>query len=450
MKFNRFDISIIIQIFLIAVTNFILVWALQKNYLKITNIYFIIILFIQILYLFYTIRRNNRELLRFLKSIKYKDTLRKLDESRVSGAKKNINQILNEIAEEFSLLKIEKESEYHFFQYIIKHIRTGLIVIDKKGKVELNNDAFKKLFQTQYIDTVNDLNKYKKGLRDIIFNNRINHPALIKLKINEEFIDLSVTVSEFKIQDKTKKLISFQDIKNELQQEEIDTWQKLIRILTHEIMNSVGPISSLSSTLIETFTENTSTELTAKEQQKFFKESLIGLKAIEKRSEGLKSFVEVYQKLKKVPDPQFSDFKLITLFNNVKNLLKDELKKNNIDCSLKVFPSDVLLNADERLIEQILINLIKNSILALNAKENKYIKISGSKDQEQRINIRVADNGEGIPADHTDKVFIPFFSTRENGSGIGLSLSRQIMSLHGGTVTVQSNPGVETTFTLRF
>jgi len=242
-------------------------------------------------------------------------------------------------------------------------------------------------------------------------------------------------------------LVSFQDIRNEIQQEEIKIWQQLIRVLTHEIMNSAGPITSLSATLTDTFKEDINPH---KLGEKLHDRILLGLSAIQKRSRGLAKFVETYRNLTKLPDPVFTEVTASELFDHLKVLLQEELDRNNIALYIEVSPEKLKLNIDEKMITQVLINLIQNAIPALEGRGNKSISIFIEKIQDNHIKLQVEDNGKGIPQEVLERVFIPFFTTREDGSGIGLSLSRQIISLHGGSMNIRSKEGEGTQVEIRF
>ena len=271
---------------------------------------------------------------------------------------------------------------------------------------------------------------------------------MIKVVSDDEILKLSIRKTVFKIQDNTVNLVSLQNIRTELEEEEIEVWKKLISVLTHEIMNSVAPIKSLTNTMIKTFEKNRFSE--EQNEVKYIEDTLLALKAIQKRSNGLMSFVEIYRSLTKVPKPVFHEIEMISLLHEITILMDSELQSSNIVISTEVKPENLKLTADEKLITQVIINLIKNSVESINNKTNGKIQIEAFWSSQTEPIIQVTDNGTGISADLIEKVFIPFFTTKEHGSGIGLSLSRQIMKLHGGTISVYSKPGIETVFTLIF
>jgi C4-dicarboxylate-specific signal transduction histidine kinase len=260
---------------------------------------------------------------------------------------------------------------------------------------------------------------------------------------------LSFKAAEFRLLDRKIKLISIQNIKMELEAEELEAWQKLIRVLTHEIVNSVTPVNSLTNTIIKMFEQDGKQLNTAELDESVIKNALEGLHSIEKRNRGLIGFVKSYRSLTRIPKPVYMAFSLDIMFRNIFALVKNELASQKIRLMMDKIPGNLLLHADEKLVEQVMINLINNAVLSLQYTKDPLIKISVHSSSHQ-LKIHVSDNGPGIPEDIIGNIFIPFLTTREEGSGIGLSLSRQIMRLHEGSISVKSSPSVETVFTLSF
>lgn len=448
MIFNRFNISIVLQVILIALTTSILIWASSQEYMLITSYSLVFVWILQIIFLIYYVQRTNRELVTFLQSIKFKDTTIKFNKGKKNSFK-GLHESFAEILEAFSKVRIDKEQEHHFFQTIIQHIGIGLIAFDESGKVEFCNKAAYDLFQLKNILNIKSLDKIKNGFSDALKKLRPNHPELQKIQINNELKQLSINATLLKIQDKVIKLVSFQDIKNEIAQGEMDAWQKLIRILTHEIMNSVSPITLLSSSLIHSLEKNGKQIPLKKLSDITIKDSLVGLKVIQNRSKGLSSFVEEYRNATQIPAPKFSTFEVKNFFENIKILFSEEIKSKKITFSIHIEPLNLKLTGDKTLMEQVLINLVNNAIYFLNGIKSPKIDLI-AKEIESRIIIKVRDNGPGISSEFIEDIFIPFFSTKEKGTGIGLSLSRQIMRLHKGTISIQSKKDKGSTFTLSF
>jgi nitrogen fixation/metabolism regulation signal transduction histidine kinase len=446
MIYNRFFRIVILQSVLLAFTGAFFLWTLIQHDLIITKFTIGIIWLLQIILLIYYLTRTNRGLDNFLKSVKYLDPSRGISEGDKSFDLLNLTY--NEIIDSIQKVKIEKEAEHHYFRNTIEHIGIGLISFNESGDIELFNKTAMDLSGIEFIRNIQELDKSIPGISEVLFSLKQGHFKMIKVVSGDEIMKLSIRKTVFKIQDKTVNLVSLQNIRTELEEEEIEVWKKLISVLTHEIMNSVSPIKSLTNTVIKMFEKNIISG--GNETSANNSDILLALKTIQKRSNGLLSFVEIYRNLTKIPLPVFSEIELENLFDEIMMLMNSQMKSSGIYCSADVNPKNLRIIADEKLITQVIINLIRNSIESVKNKNDGKIHIKAFMSPQSEAIIQVIDNGAGIPADLIDKVFIPFFTTRENGSGIGLSLSRQIMKLHGGTIEVSSKPGFDTVFSLKF
>ena len=310
------------------------------------------------------------------------------------------------------------------------------------------NNSFKKLFQINSLKNINDLKDKSLDLVNSLLKFETGKNCLIKIQEEDDILQLAISGTEFKIHDKTIILVTIKDIQNVLDEHETDTWQKLIRVLTHEIMNSITPISSLTSTLDIMLNNAISSHKSLDEES--LNEVSQAIKTIHKRSNGLFYFVNTYRSLTKIPKPNFKIELVKEIFDGILPLVKEEINKFNIKLSFKIEPESLEIYADIKLIEQVIINLITNAIHAIENSENGEINVRAFLNKRGRVSIQVIDNGHGILKDVIDKIFIPFFTTKPKGSGIGLSLSKQIMRLHGGSITATSEPEVGSVFTLTF
>ncbi len=446
--FGTFDVSVIVQVFFLAASALFIGWALQNPHLQFTIIYFSIIFLLQIWVLIFTIRRNTRKIKEFLLSIKYGDTPAIPNPGKLNRSQQELFEILLDISKKFGDVKSDKETEHQFFLNTVRHVNVGLLAFDETGNVKLANHAAKKLLCVNEIRSAKKLNNVSPGLGNLLMELRPGKPVLKKITIKNEMLQLSVNTSLFNTKNEKLRLVSLQDIKSELQQEEIYTWQKLISILRHEIMNSIGPIVSLSKTLLENFEEFR--QQNPDIGNAFFENSSIGLSAIKKRSTGLMHFVDAYRTLSKIPKPVFEEVNVKDVLNLVGSLMADNLDKNAVKFSISCRDAQLSITADEKMVSQVLINLVNNAIQALQEKEDRIIEAIAYAEDNGCAKIMVRDNGAGISNDILEKIFIPFFTTKKEGSGIGLSLSRQIMQLHGGSVSVQSKIGEGTTVVLKF
>jgi two-component system nitrogen regulation sensor histidine kinase NtrY len=406
-----------------------------------------IVVFIFTGFIFYSlihyVNITNRQLSRFLLSVKHSDFSQTFINTTLGSSFEDLNKSFNEVIQKFLTTRSEKEENYRFLQTVMQHVGVGLISFNTLGEIEFVNNAAKKLFSIGHITNISSLNNINKGLAEKFLNLSSGEKAAIKIVTENDITQLIVYATEFKQRDQKYTLVSLQNIETELEEKEMEAWQKLIRVLTHEIMNSITPISSLAGTVTTILSNN----------HKFDEDTVEDIKAaigtIRKRSEGLIHFVDNYRTLTKVPKPDFKIFQIKELFKNIEKLMLPELKEKGINFTTKVEPETLELTADSEQIEQVIINLMVNSIFVLDSKENPTISLTANLDEKGNVLIKVIDNGPGIPEEAVDKIFIPFFSTKKSGSGVGLSLSRQIMRSHGGNIRVNSKPG-ETVFTLRF
>lgn len=396
--------------------------------------------------IFKQLDRTNKDLTRFLQSIKYSDFSQTFTHKKLGKSYDELNDAFNEVLEQFRKTRSEKEEQNRYLQTVLRHVGVGLIAFDKIGRIEFINHSARKLLGVNQVTHLNILDQFEKSLSLKLLEMKSGERATIKLFDETDIIQLIIYATEFKMQDKVIKLVSLQNIQSELEEKELEAWQKLIRVLTHEIMNSVTPISSLSNTVNDMLSNGMAKKLDD-EQIEDIKSAV---NTIHRRSEGLINFVENYRSLTNIPKPNFEIFSVKGLFDRLQRLLQNDLEKYSIHLIMKVEPSSLEVTADPDMIEQILINLIINSTHALKNIENKIISLSAGLNEKGMIIIKVTDNGPGIPIDIQEKIFIPFFSTKSSGSGIGLSLARQIMRSHRGNIRVSSQKGEGTTFTLNF
>jgi len=365
------------------------------------------------------------------------------------SAFEKLNEAFTEVIQEFQRIRTEKEEHFHYLQTVVQHIGIGLIAFNQNGDVELINNATKELLKVKHLRRIKDLQTTSKELADLLSNIKPGGKHLIKLYENEELLHLTIYATRFMLHQQRFTLVSLQNIRSELEEKEMEAWQNLIRVLTHEIMNSIAPISSLASTTQSLIAGDESKQSPDLDDD-VMNDVREAIQTIEKRSTGLLDFVENYRKLTRLPRPNFETITLKDLFERTRNLMADLLEQKNIKMDVRIKMETGELTADGNLIEQVLINLCKNSIEAVADTVNPIIQLIATTDGQGHVMIQIFDNGHGIRSEAIDKLFIPFFTTKKDGTGIGLSLSKQIMRLHRGTITVRSDPGVQTVFTLRF
>jgi two-component system nitrogen regulation sensor histidine kinase NtrY len=279
---------------------------------------------------------------------------------------------------------------------------------------------------------------------------RPNRQHLVAVYKEDGAVQLLIKASSFLSENEELMLLSVQDIQNELDEKEIDSWRELIRVMRHEIMNSVAPITSLSESLSGYLQVEGQVKTPAQIDSATIYTTLNGLELIHEQARGLLRFVESYRQLTKMPEPEKRKFPVRAFMNNICILAQSFPNAGKIELVCKTEPGDLELLADEKQISQVMVNLVKNAFQALEHVEGARVSISSGPDKTGHPQITISDNGPGIPSNIMDKIFIPFFTTKENGSGIGLSLSRQIMQMHGGNLKIRSIPGKQTRVVLSF
>ena len=453
MGSKNFRLSVVLRVLALIATIVLMVVLFLVTDYYLTSLLVLMVLIYEVYSLISFVETTNTLLTNFLESLRYSDFSRTYE---ISGAGKSfarLSESFNQVISDFRKVREEREQNYFYLRTVVEHIGIGLIAYRQNGEVELINNATKKLFQLSQLKNLKELEIVSPELMSGLMNISNGDNILVKIREKDEILQLAIYATEFKVADKNIRLVSIKDIQSELEEKEMESWQKLIRVLTHEIMNSITPIASLTQTLdylIKDVRERYDNIFSDEGEAEVVEEVEMALKTIHKRSTGLLHFVESYRDLTRVPNPNYTIFPVSKLFETISSLMREEIHRKGITCDINVEPPNLELSADEQLIEQVVINLIRNSIQALERTDNPHITMKSFLDQRGRILIQISDNGQGILPDVLDKIFVPFFTTKPKGSGIGLSLSRQILRLHGGTLTVHSEPDVETIFTLRF
>lgn len=433
MRYKYFRLNVVLRILALLVLGYSGFYILTQTHFWLVSFWLFLALVIVLISLIRYVERSRRDLTYFLLSIKQNDFSNSFPYEKTD----ELNFAFHEINQVMKNLRNEKASNYLYLQTVVEHVRVAVLCFDEDDKVTLSNKAAKELFQKDHISSIASLAKVSEEVARKVEQLKSGERELVKVKIGGTLLNLSVQVTTFKLQDKDYKLVSFQDIKSELEEKEIESWQRLIRVLTHEIKNSVIPISTLSEVILQVFKTEVQAKNSSQTEAEAYQDIVGGLETIEARSKGLAHFVNTYDQLTKVSKPEFSTVQLLPLVNRIENLFKPDLEAANIDFKVKVDPT-LEVNADANLLDQVLINLVKNAIEAIKDQPYKSIQLSTRLEQDKVI-LSVRDNGPGIPDEVLDNIFVPFYTTKQSGSGIGLSLSRQIMGLHKGSIAVKSS-----------
>ena len=442
---EHFKIRTIFLVSFIMILIATIIYSFLKNGLNIYIVVLLPILITLIWRLFLLIDKTNFEIATFLANIKYNDYAASFPEKKsVGDSYQTLHGAFNLVTKKFRDIRSEKEAQFQYLQAIVENVDSGLICFDGQGKTVLMNKAIQQLLRKSYFPYLHSIQSYNEDLYQSFQNIKPGERILVRLIINGEILQLAVRKTILKFKDDELNLYALHNIHKELEENEISSWQKLIRILTHEIMNSVTPVVSLASTTHEILKGRSKLDPDECEDIR------TSLEAIERRSLGLLNFTQSYRQLTKIPLPQYEEVHLEKFILSIITLLKPELEEHSILLQTHFPKHPIHTQFDTSLMEQVFINLIYNAIDALRDTDQPVIAIHAFKSIEGELEIQIHDNGSGIPADVIDKIFVPFFTTKKEGNGIGLSLSRQIVHMHKGELHVTSVPGSKTIFTLRF
>jgi two-component system nitrogen regulation sensor histidine kinase NtrY len=449
MVLKSFYINCIVRVLLLSATFGLLAYLLFKTDFIAAVIFVCLTAAYQIYALLWCVTRTNRDLNRFLLSIRHSDFSQSFSNSLKGSGFDELNVAFSEVIREFQRAKIEKEEHFRFLQTIIDHVGIALVAFDIEGNVALINNAAKRLLKIPRLGKIKDLGSISPQLADKLAKISPGDKDLVKLQQKDDLLQLSIYATGFILRQQQLTLVAMQNIQHELEEKEMISWQNLIRVLTHEIMNSITPIASLASTAQGLLKDNKECEV-PESMNEVIDDVRHAVNTIEKRSNGLLNFIENYRQLTRIPKPDFKVVRIQDIFDRVEYLLKDQFDQSAVKFKKWIDPESLTITADPALIEQVLINLCKNSMEAVNGLANPKIKLKAGTDGRGNPVIKVSDNGRGLTEEVREKIFIPFFTTKPQGSGIGLSLSRQIIRLHKATIGVTSRPNEQTVFKLRF
>jgi nitrogen fixation/metabolism regulation signal transduction histidine kinase len=406
----------------------------------------LVLLLILVLDLTRYLTRGQQALVDFTLALRYRDFSRQYPVQSVPASLRPLYEAFNQVNATFRELRAEQEGQFQYLQTILALLDTGIVSYNAAGTVAWVNDAFKQTLHLPYLKNIRALQSRLPVLYEAICQAVPGQPVVVKLMVDFQTVQLLVSATQFKLRGEAFTLLAFKNVSQALADTETAAWQQLLRVMTHEIMNSVAPIASLADSL--------GRHVQNARQQEASDELLddvgTGIRIIQQRSEGLLRFAQVYRNFSTLASPQCTTLYVQELLQATRQLLAEQLVAQGIEITLRVRPAQLTLHADAHLLEQVLINLVLNAAQAVTQTPIPHISLLAWSDEQERVIIEVKDNGSGIPADILDNIFIPFFTTRPDGSGIGLSLAKQIMQLHKGSIQVQSLEGEGSTFQLCF
>lgn len=437
MVFKSFYWRLGFRLGLLVLSIFVFAFCvISELYLR--SVYLAVFSLILTCELFYFLTRFTNNIKTFLMGIQQREFSAHFDEK--NDPLRALYQEMNSVMSAFKQLTEAREVQHRFLEMVIEHIRVGILCIDEAGKIYLINNAFrvlvgKRLYQKLTLDTlpsgfVDKIVKLKSGE-----GKSIDYSDEVSTKV------FSVYASSFRLKRTEYKLISVQDITSELNVKEQESYLKLMRVLTHEIMNSMAPIVSLSDTLYRMAEKTSKNSI----DENVVKSLATGLDAIRIRSKNLHQFTEAYRQLARIPNPALEKTDIRIVLENVLRLLEPDLNRGRIKTQQQIASREIYL--DKNLMEQAFLNLLKNAVEAVSEPQAAVITVAGTP-LNHGYQIEITDNGSGISTEDVDRIFVPFFTTKKNGTGIGLAIVRQIIQLHRGEITVASVPNERTTFTI--
>ena len=447
---QSFLLNILSRLILIILVAFGAGWSFfsgQSLFLSITLILVLIFLTINLIHYQNSV---NERINYFFEAIKNEDFSLAFPSQKGDKIIQELNKNLHEVNQKIQQIKIENHQQEQYFRALIEHVGTGILTYDEKGFVLHANSSLKNMLGLEQFTHLKQLEKIDVRLVNSLKQIQPHSQKLITINGKQGTVNLSIKASSIKNKKQILTLLSVQDINQELDEKELDSWLRLIRVLTHEIMNSIAPVTSLSESLSNYFQKEGQAISPEEVNEKMIGTTIRGLEVIKEQGKGLIAFVESYRKLTRLPKPEKREILVSDLLEKILLLNKAENQDSAIQLKISMESPDIRIHADEKLISQVLLNLVKNSREALAEKADGAIELLAGWNKIGKIEICVKDNGPGIPKELLDEIFIPFFTTRDNGSGIGLSLSRQILRLHGGSLKVRSVPGLETVFCMLF
>ena len=447
MKHKAFQWNILTRVVLLFLS------LCAASFLLVQTLYFYLfllspVIIYQVIDFYRFHKKAEDEVNQFVESIHYRDFSRNFNVQNAPHELKPLRKGFNDINSTFKLITKEKETQFQYLQKILELVDTGILSYDiESGEVVWMNESLKKMLLIPYLKTIHSLEKRDVQLYQQIVEIKQGSGRVVTIQQEKNTLKVLVSATAFQTDNKTFKLIAFQNVNEALDETESKAWQRLLSVMTHEIMNSVAPISSLADTL----KNRLQSSVALLDNSNAVVEDLeVGINTIKKRSEGLLKFAEVYRNLNKITQPTVKPVYVRDIFENMHHLMAPTLSQKNIELDIVLKEPDLIIELDNNLIEQVLINLIVNAMDAVKESNEPRIVLSAYELNNKKAVIKVADNGSGMSEELMNNIFIPFFSTKKNGSGIGLSLCKQIMMLHKGNISVQSVEGTGTAFLLHF
>ena len=450
MIFRRFIVSLAIRLVLTGLAMAVFVWLLVVPGYHSAMVLAGGALALLIAELWRYVNRTNREVARFLDAARYADYSQRFDFKNDGSGFRALGEAFTDILDRMRERSTSRESEMRRSRALIEHIPVPLMTLHADGSITLQNNAARRLFGAEHVTTLKDLRKFGFSFAESVETAVPGVRQLVTFSVEGIEYKLTLATTELIIGGKSERLISLQDIQTELDATQAEAWEDLVRVLTHEIMNSITPVTSLAATATDVVTD----VLDKVRADQPIEDDLVDLHdaiaTVARRSNSLVEFVDSYRQITRLAPPEKKRIRLADLFDTVLRLARAECPRDDVVFNVEISPTELDVYADMDLLEPVLINLLRNAWQATESIDKPVVRLRGHLNRRHNVVVEVADNGPGIPADIATKIFVPFFTTREKGSGVGLALARQVMIAHGGFIRVNSNDAGGATFSLTF
>lgn len=449
MVFSRFIWSILAFVAAIVMTAIGLGIYIQKTEFPVTNSLFVFALILETVALLWYLTRIRRDLLKLINALVNEDPSMHFSRVRQDPYFNAIHAGFNVLISDFSLVRLDREAEQRFFEETVNHVQFGLLAFNDSGQVRMHNRAFLELFGLSGITHLDELEEASPELPGYFRQFSPGKEKLKKITLPDGQHHLIFLASGFVLKGEKISLLSVRDISREMDRKELEAWQKLLRVMRHEILNSISPIQLIAGNLSKRLQPEGELvpleQLTAEEAL----DIKTGLDTIHRRASSLSVFLDAYANMYRTPEFTPAPTNIAPLLKRIAQLFKEDAEKQETRITVDCPNSKLELSMDAKMVEQVLINLVKNAMEAVKDQTSRDIVLSARRERNELI-LSVEDTGRGIPQDQMESIFVPFFSTRESGTGIGLSFSQHIMRMHGGQIRVSSLPGKGSEFQLIF
>ena len=450
MGFKKFSLFIAIRSIFVMVNLLALTWLITTDGYHAATIVTLVLLVFQSVVLVRFVSKTNAELVRFLDAARYADYSQRFDLSPLGSGFGELGSAFTDILDRFQTVRTEQEEQQRHLKAIVEHVPVPLLSISSDGSLTLWNNAARKLFGAYHVTKLSDLIPFGEEFAKHLSTVNPGERRLVHFTIDSMEHQLSISATQILLTKKQETLVSMQDIQSELDIAQLQAWQDLVKVLTHEIMNSITPVASLAKTTVDLVADCKHKAGAYPELSEDLQDISEAVETVARRSDGLIQFVSSYRQLTRLPTPNKSKMLVATLFQQSCSLATQQWDKKDIEVQVKIEPSELEVTVDKDMLEQVLLNLLQNAEHAVESTSSPKVSLNAFLNKRGHVVIEVSDNGKGIPDEIGNKIFVPFYTTKQHGSGVGLALTRQVMLAHGGAIKYAVKETGGTVFRMTF